>query len=51
MKHMSTRKIQNLLKDTQIKLAACAIPEVRDGYKKLISNLASELLFRYQLDK
>jgi hypothetical protein len=43
--------MQDLLRNTQIKLETCTVPEERDGYKKLISYLASELLYIYQLGK
>jgi hypothetical protein len=48
---MNTRTMQDILRNTQIKLETCTIPEVRDGYKLLIRHLASELLFRYRLAK
>ena len=51
MKDMNTRTMQEVLRNTQIKLETCKIPEVRDGYKLLIRYLASELLFRYRLAK
>ena len=51
MKDMNTRTMQDLLRNTQIKLETCTLPEVRDSYKLLISYLATELLFRYRLGK
>jgi hypothetical protein len=51
MKDMNTRTMQEVLRNTQIKLETCKVPEVRDGYKLLIRYLASELLFRYRLAK
>ena len=51
MKNMTTRTMQEVLRNTQIKLETCTLPEVRDGYKLLIRYLASELMFRYRLAK
>ena len=51
MKQLDTRTLQDHLRNSQIEMESCTFPEVRDAYKALIRYIATELLYRYQMEK